>query len=197
MNVATSNPHGATRTRYPPCELLPQLSLYGMDGAGSGGEPVTSMEVVSLTREFALDICTWRYPPPYGRYDMTDVNPEECVRPQSGFFALVCGGDLIGFRSFGSHGRVPGWEYDEAALDTGGGLRPELTGRGLGRKAIATGLAFGRVRFAPAAFRVTVAAFNTRALRAVTALGFNQVGSFDAAATGAPFEVLVRSERRG
>jgi ribosomal-protein-alanine N-acetyltransferase len=45
----------------------------------------------------------------------------------------------------------------EHALDTGGGLRPHLVGKGLGRRAIATGPAFASERFAPPAFRVTVA----------------------------------------
>ena len=46
--------------------------------------------------------------------------------------------------SFGPDGRVPGWDYDETALDTGGGLRPSLTGQGLGRAVISAGLDFGR-----------------------------------------------------
>lgn len=156
----------------------------------------TPMEVVPLSHRFAVDICTWRYPAPYGCYDMTAADPDKLVRPDSGFFAVVQGGALVGFRSFGSDGRVPGWAYDEAALDTGGGLRPELTGRGLGRQAISTGLAFGRARFAPAAFRVTVAAFNDRALRTVMSLGFKPLGSFNAATDGRTFEVLVRPETR-
>lgn len=155
---------------------------------------MTPMEVVPLSRPFAVDICTWRYPAPYDCYDMTDADPVELVQPDSGFFAVVQGGTLIGFRSFGSNGRVPGWEYDEAAFDTGGGLRPELTGRGLGKSAIATGLEFGRVRFAPAAFRVTVADFNSRALRTVAALGFMPLGSFSAAKDGRGFQVLLRHE---
>lgn len=104
-------------------------------------------------------------------------------------------GELIGYRSFGPDGRVPGGVYDDAALDTGGGLRPSLTGRGLGRAAIATGLEFGRRRFAPVrAFRVTVASFNARALRVVTSLGFREVSSFTATTDGRPFEILVRPE---
>jgi ribosomal-protein-alanine N-acetyltransferase len=47
---------------------------------------------------------------------------------------------------------VPGGTYGADALDTGGGLRPDLTGRGLGREALEVGLAFGRSRFAPRAF---------------------------------------------
>jgi [ribosomal protein S18]-alanine N-acetyltransferase len=158
------------------------------------------MRIVALTPGFARDICTWQYPAPYDCYDMTGVNPEDLLRHDSGFFALLRDGELAGFRSFGVDGRVPGWEYDDTALDTGGGLRPDLVGRGLGREAIATGLAFGRSRFAPPAFRVTVAAFNTRALRTVESLGFSRVGSFDAAASDAAasdvrtFQVLVRPE---
>ena len=89
---------------------------------------------------------------------------------------------------------MPGWEYDDRALDTGGALRPQLVGGGLGRGAIAAGLAFGRAQFAPPAFRVTVAAFNARALRAVEALGFERLGRFTASSDRS-FEVLVRPER--
>jgi ribosomal-protein-alanine N-acetyltransferase len=101
---------------------------------------------------------------------------------------------LIGFRSFGADGQVPGGLYDDSALDTGGGLRPELTGRGLGRAAIGTGLEFGRERFAPPAFRVTIATFNVRAQRVVTALGFRNIGHFAATTNGTSYDVLVRPE---
>ncbi|CUR56987.1 Acetyltransferase, GNAT family [metagenome] len=154
------------------------------------------MRIAPLTREHALDVCTWRYPAPYDCYDMTGSDPDQLLEPASGFHALLDDDRLIGFRSFGADGRVPGWEYDDRALDTGGGLRPGLTGRGLGREAIATGLAFGRERFAPAAFRMTVASFNTRALRVVEDLGFTRAGRFDATTDGRSFEVLVRPEDR-
>lgn len=152
------------------------------------------MRIAPLTREHAADICTWRYLAPYDCYDMTGCDPDWLVQPEDGFHALLEGDRLIGFRSFGADGRVPGWEYDDRALDTGGGLRPGLTGRGLGREAIATGLAYGRERFAPAAFRMTVASFNARALRVVEGLGFERVGRFDATTDGRSFEVLVRPE---
>ena len=142
------------------------------------------MTVAALRREDALDICTWRYPAPYDCYDMTDADPEWLLDPASGFHALLSGDRLIGFRSFGTDGQVPGWDYDDRALDTGGGLRPELVGQGLGRRAISAGLAYGRETFAPRAFRVTVASFNTRALRTVEDLDFQRVGRFDAATDG-------------
>jgi [ribosomal protein S18]-alanine N-acetyltransferase len=144
-----------------------------------------------MTPAYAADIVTWRYPAPYDCYDMTGEDPEFIASPDSGYYAVVDGGALIGFRSFGADGQVPGGSYDTTALDTGGGLRPELTGRGLGRQAISTGLAFGRREFAPAAFRVTVASFNMRARRVVEALGFRPVTSFLAATDGTSYDILV------
>ena len=154
----------------------------------------TSLRVVPLTEEHAAALCTWRYEPPHDCYDMTGAEPEGLLDPAAGFHALVSGEELVGFRSFGLDGRVPGWDYDETALDTGGGLRPDLVGRGLGRHAIGAGLSYGRERFAPPAFRVSVASFNARALRVVESLGFTRVGRFDATHDGRSFEVLVRPE---
>ncbi len=156
--------------------------------------PTDGIRVVGLTLEHARDIATWRYPPPYDCYDMVGAEPESLLDPALGFHAVLAGEELIGFRSFGQDGQVPGWDYDDSALDTGGGLRPELTGQGLGRRAITAGLAHGSTSFAPAAFRVTVAAFNVRALRTVESLGFERVGRFEAARDQQPFVVLVRPE---
>ncbi len=154
------------------------------------------MRIAQLTPAHAADVCSWRYLAPYDCYDMTSAVPEELLDPTVGFHALLDDADrLIGFRSFGPDGRVPGWEYDDSALDTGGGLRPDLVGRGLGRTAIGTALEHGRAVFSPPAFRVTVASFNLRALRTVESLGFQRIGRFDATTDGRSFEVLVRPER--
>ena len=150
------------------------------------------MQIVPMTPGYAREIAGWRYDPPYDCYDVTGA--DYVADPGNGFFALVNGTGLIGFRSFGPDGQVPGGSYDGSALDTGGGLRPDLTGRGLGREAIRTGLDFGRRRFAPAAFRVTIATFNIRARRVVEALGFRNVASFKSLADGQSFEILIRPE---
>lgn len=155
-----------------------------------------AIHIAPLTREHAEDISTWRYAAPYEVYDMAGASPDELLDPLIGYRAVMAGDRLIGYRSFGRDGQVPGWEYDDSALDTGGGLRPELTGQGLGRAVISAGLAFGRVRFSPVAFRVTVASFNSRALHVVQSLGFEHVGSFKASRDAADFYVLVRPEAR-
>jgi len=148
-----------------------------------------------MTASYAVEIATWRYEPPYDCYDMTGVDPAFLASAESGFFTVIGDDDeLIGYRSFGADGQVPGGSYDASALDTGGGLRPDLTGKGLGRLAISTGLDFGRQRFAPAAYRVTVATFNARALRVVEALGFRAVDDFRASTDGRSYRILVRPE---
>lgn len=147
-----------------------------------------------MTPEFAAEMTGWRYPEPYQSYDFTGADPAYFTDPANGFHALVDDANkLLGFRSFGPDGRVPGGTYDDSALDTGGGLRPDLTGlgRGLGRQAILTGLTYGRERFHPAAFRVTVAAHNTRARHVVESLGFEHTATFTATTDGTEFHILV------
>lgn len=144
-----------------------------------------------MTAEYAADIVTWRYPAPYDCYDMTGVDPGFLIDPASGFHALVGDGGLIGFRSFGPDGRVPGGDYDASALDTGGGLRPGLTGRGLGREAISTGLTFGSREFSPPAFRMTIAVFNARAQKVVRSLGFDAVSRFTASTNGRDYDIFT------
>jgi ribosomal-protein-alanine N-acetyltransferase len=151
--------------------------------------------IVAMAPVYAEQITTWRYPPPYNGYNMTGADPADLTDPDSGYYALLDDEELVGFRSFGVDGQVPGWPYDDSALDTGGGLRPDLTGRGLGRPAVATGLDFGRQRFRPSAFRMTIASFNARAMAVVTSLGFESIGRFDASTNGRRYDVLVRSEQ--
>jgi ribosomal-protein-alanine N-acetyltransferase len=143
------------------------------------------VQIVPMTPDHAAAIATWRYPEPYSRYS----TPGFAARDDY-VAVLEDAGELIGFRCFGAEGRVPGYDYDDAALDTGGGLRPDLTGGGRGAEVIATGLAYGWERFRNDAFRVTVASSNVRARRAVESLGFRVTGHFRASTDGSEFDVL-------
>jgi ribosomal-protein-alanine N-acetyltransferase len=158
-----------------------------------GDRPITGgWRIATLTPEFARDICTWSYPAPYDRYDLTGSDPEDFHDPAHGYLALVDASDaLVGYRCFGPEGQVPGGVYLGDALDTGGGLRPELTGRGLGRAAIRLGLEYGwRVLDAPA-LRVTVWSRNVRALRVVRSLGFTTEATFNAQQDAEQYEILT------
>jgi [ribosomal protein S18]-alanine N-acetyltransferase len=142
-------------------------------------------------------ISRWRYPEPYTVYslpaDQTNSHIEYMCDPANAYYAVsTTDDDLIGFRSFGLDGQVAGGDYHDNALDTGGGLRPDLTGQRFGLPLLMAGLAFGRQTYLPAAFRVTVAAFNQRALTVVRRAGFIPVQQFTHVATGQAFVILVR-----
>jgi len=100
--------------------------------------------LVPMTRDYAEELRLWDYPPPFQRYSMLDADASDFTDPDNGFLALVdAAGGLVGFRSYGPDGQVPGGTYDHSALDMGGGLRPDLTGRGLGGYAIQIGMDYG------------------------------------------------------
>ncbi|NJM87259.1 MAG: GNAT family N-acetyltransferase [Hydrococcus sp. RU_2_2] len=144
----------------------------------------------------ARAILEWNYEPPYDIYNASLSSIEEDVRtmlePQNCYYAIADeDNDLVTFYRFGQDARVPGGDYSAPALDLGSGLRPDLTGQGLGLILVNAGLEFARVTFAPSAFRVTVAAFNKRALRVYHKAGFLDTQSFNRA-DGREFTILMR-----
>jgi len=110
------------------------------------------------------------------------------------------GGDLVGYFCFGEDARVAagrrlGVYAREPALDVGLGMRPDLTGRGLGEEFVHAGLRFARDTCLPRAFRLTVATFNRRAIRVYERAGFETVETFGAPTPGGEREwLLMRRE---
>lgn len=123
----------------------------------------------------AHEISGWRYEAPYSVYDGGD--PANLLDPRYEYFAALDEhGDLVGFCCFGEDARVSGLEEEHGVLDVGGGLRPELTGVGLGGPFLREVCRFGGELHQPARFRVVVAAFNRRAQLVASALGFERCG---------------------
>lgn len=149
----------------------------------------------AMNRTFATEIARWRYEPPYDVYGYADDDVEATIayltKKENQFYAVLSEDELVGFRSFGEDGRVSGGNYDESRLDTGGGLRPELTGKGIGPNIIEQGLAFGSLAFGTQRFRVTIADFNLRAKRACEKLGFRPSESFARTSDRAPFTIYT------
>ena len=167
-------------------------------GTDSNGTIVWPLTYRPLNTIVARTLLSWRYDSPYNFYNLANGASDEnelsvLTDPANAYFAVIdATGTLVAHRCFGPEAQVPGGDYDEAALDTGGGLRPDLTGRGLGPRVIADGLRFGARLFRPPAFRITVAGFNARALRACESLGFVPTASFTRRRDGTLFRVLVQ-----
>ena len=139
------------------------------------------LTIRQMTQADAEEIAAWRYEPPYSFYDATadedDLRLLLDAESREGRNFGVCDDDgtLVGF-----------FEYKPRAADVelGLGLRPDLTGRGLGVEFVEAALAFGRERFRPAAFRLAVATFNRRAIRVYERAGFEPVREYDHATNG-------------
>ncbi len=140
-------------------------------------------------------IWQWRYPAPYDIYNATDLESTlECfLDPSYHYYSLWQSGELIGFRCFGKDAQVRGGDYSAAALDLGGGLRPDLTGQGLGAHVMQAAFEFAQLKFAPTAFRCTVAAFNVRAQTVCQRVGYEERSRFQHPLTDKEFIVFWKS----
>jgi len=151
-----------------------------------------------MTEANARIALSWRYEPPYDFYNHDPAELDELIHhgflnPEYHYYAVLDELDaFIAFRCFGEDAQVPGADYSANALDMGGGLRPDLTGQGIGPQVMSAAMSFARSAFAPRAFRVTVAKFNQRARRACEKVGYSPVQEFVAAHTGVPFVVLMQ-----
>jgi len=129
------------------------------------------VRIEALTGDQAAEIATWRYEFPYEWYD-TASDPRRVelfaspVR-REGLRAVVRDdGELVGFFNFVREG-------DEVRI--GLGMRPDLTGQGLAQPFIEAGLEYARAQWEPLRFRLWVARWNERALRAYRRSGFREV----------------------
>jgi ribosomal-protein-alanine N-acetyltransferase len=165
--------------------------------------PVNALPVVSpdeadlryrfepMSQRRARAVAPWRYDPPYDFYDwLADLDDlAELLDPaqrKGRYFAVLDDpGHLVGFFAF---------RRDGDAVEIGLGLRPDLTGRGFGLSFLLAGLEFARDRYAPARFRLAVAAFNRRAIRVYERAGFHQGERFAHWTNGGEHEFL-RMER--
>jgi ribosomal-protein-alanine N-acetyltransferase len=119
----------------------------------------------------AREVSGWRYEPPYGFYDAA-ADPDdlaELLDPERrrGIYFSASDGEngLVGFFQF---------ERTDQTVGVGLGLRPGLTGMGLGEEFVLSGLAFARERYAPERFTLSVATFNKRAIGAYERAGFRR-----------------------
>jgi ribosomal-protein-alanine N-acetyltransferase len=123
-------------------------------------------------------VASWRYPPPYDVYDASEdpsIDPEMRDRERWGvtwFAARDAGsGALAGFLELVASDSDPE-VGGQVEVEVGLGLRPDLTGRGLGTSFVEAALAFARERWQPGSFTLDVFPWNERAIRCYERAGF-------------------------
>jgi aminoglycoside 6'-N-acetyltransferase/ribosomal-protein-alanine N-acetyltransferase len=119
--------------------------------------------IAPLAPEDAARLDGWHYDPPYDFYNGEDepvLNPER-------FFVVRDGDEIVGFYYFDERGDT---------VEIGLGLRPDLTGKGLGLEFFLDCVAFAHGRFPARRVTLNVAAFNTRAIMVYERAGFRRTG---------------------
>ena len=154
-----------------------------------------------IIRADAQAISRWRYDGPYSAYNGNQASVASLLEPRYFYHSVHDDhGELVGYFCFGEDARVSagkrlGLYERETALDVGLGMRPDLTGQGLGAEFVQAGLRFAKATYDPEAFRLTVATFNRRAMRVYERAGFKPVETFGATKLNGEKEwLLMRRE---
>jgi RimJ/RimL family protein N-acetyltransferase len=131
----------------------------------SGKVRAMKLTIRRASREEISEVMSWQYDAPYEFYSGDGEPP---LNPERFFAARDERGELVGFFYFERRGE---------ALFYGLGLRPELTGKGLGLDFVHAGLRFARRRYRPTARVILdVASFNERAIKVYERAGFEVTG---------------------
>jgi ribosomal-protein-alanine N-acetyltransferase len=129
----------------------------------------------------AAQAAGWHHPPPFDVYDSADAGVLLRRGPDGeGYYPAVDdAGMLVAFAVIGAEARVLGQEPADGVVDVGMGVRPDVTGRGLGGALVVQVLALAAEVTGATAARAAVAAFNERSLALCRSAGFRDVRRFD------------------
>jgi [ribosomal protein S18]-alanine N-acetyltransferase len=137
-----------------------------------------------MTEADARAVSAWRYEGAYAVYNQHPGDEEAIAamldRRSPHYAARDERGALVGFFAFGTSAEVedvgvPSLSGPDETIAVGLGLRPDLTGQGLGLDFVNAGLDYARLTFHPRAFHLFVLRFNERAIRVYERAGFKRV----------------------
>jgi len=129
------------------------------------------VKVEEWTDAHACEVETWHYEPPWDFYDLAS-DPDDAAAMHDPARAGHCRAVL------GESGRLEAfWYFDwhDEVVEVGIGLRPDVTGHGLGESFLRAQLEYASHHWQPTTFRLFVAAWNERAIRLYERLGFHEV----------------------
>lgn len=137
----------------------------------------------------------WKYPPPYDFHDGTAdaEDHEEFITPElwpEHFWQVHREDELVGFLTAEAAG-------DGTATVIGLGMRPDLTGRGLGAAFVSACLDVIARTTMPRAVTLSVVAFNQRAIACYRSVGFVVTGHHVQATNGGHFDFVDMELHRG
>jgi len=154
--------------------------------------------IAPMNADYAAQIAGWTYEGAYAVYSFS--HNEDAVRELMNGEYTAClspRGDLTGFFCFGLSARIPAAEADAYAPDMpdiGLGMKPSLCGRGNGAAFVRSGLEFAKARFHSRQIRLTVAAWNARAIRTYEKLGFRMQKSITHRKSRQEFFIMIYTE---
>ena len=144
--------------------------------------------IQKMSRNEAVEILNWKYSAPYDFYN-NEENEESIKELLGSSYSVVVdeNGQLIGFFCIGDSAQVPAGTlygaYSEECIDIGLGMKPELTGQGLGIAFLSFILGHIHDTNKAVSLRLTVAMFNERAVRLYEKLGFKKKIEFSNGST--------------
>lgn len=139
-----------------------------------------------MKKEMAVEIAyEWKYDGDYSFYDMTadQEDLEEFLESdRSGYYIVRREEELLGYFCFKQSGT--------GEVEIGLGMKPELTGKGLGLAFFKEGIKFALQQYQTADLFLSVAAFNQRAIKVYQKAGFVPVKTFMQDTNGSRFEFV-------
>ncbi|GEN82742.1 N-acetyltransferase [Sporosarcina luteola] len=140
-----------------------------------------------MSQEQAENIAVnWHYEGKYSFYDVSadEEDLAEFLNPMergNSYYIVKTDEKEIGFFSFDENGGF---------VDLGLGMKPELTGEGLGLEFLKAGLSYAISKYNPKEITLSVATFNERAIKVYIKAGFEPVATFMQDTNGSRFEFL-------
>lgn len=155
-----------------------------------------NIQIRLMNQREAIEIADeWKYPQPYDFYDMTaDLEDyEEITDPVSRgkhYYSVLKNHNLIGF--FGVFPKESG----ENEIELGLGLKPDLTGKGLGKNFVTTILQYIKEEHSSVKVWLSVADFNQRAIKLYERVGFKYMGEKVQETNGGKYNFIEMSNFR-